>query len=71
MSASITDCVLANNHHHAAGQALNTATHAGRQPIQPAARFAVVAGRSDRMDARIDVGERGRLQPALRGRSGH
>ncbi len=71
MSASTTDRVLANNRQYAAGQALHTSTHPGRQPIQPAACVAVVACRNDRMDARIDVGEQDRLWPALRGRSGH
>jgi len=51
MSASTTDRVLANSRQYASGQALHTSAHPGRQPIQPAARVAVVAC----MDARMDV----------------
>jgi carbonic anhydrase len=48
---STTDACLENNKRYASGQALHTAAHPGKQPIQPARRLAVVAC----MDARLDV----------------
>jgi len=51
MSTSMTNQLLENNQRYAAGEALHRAAYPGKQPIQPAARVAVVAC----MDARLDV----------------
>ncbi len=51
MSNSVTDSCLQSNKQYAKGQAVHTAAHPGKQPIQPGKRLAVVAC----MDARLDV----------------
>jgi carbonic anhydrase len=51
MPKSTTDQLLDNNAKFASGQAVHAPTYAGKQPIQPAKRIAVVAC----MDARLDV----------------
>lgn len=48
---STTDQLLDNNRRYAAGEALHQPKHAGRQPIRPARRVAVLGC----MDARLDV----------------
>ena len=51
MTTSMTDQCLASNRRYAAGEAVHKSAHAGKQPIPPAKRVAVLAC----MDARLDV----------------
>lgn len=51
MAQSNTDLFLENNRQYASGQAVHRPVYAGKQPIAPAKRVAVVAC----MDARLDV----------------
>ena len=47
----MTDRYLDNNKQYASGQAVHKPAYAGKQPIQPSKRVAVLAC----MDARLDV----------------
>jgi carbonic anhydrase len=51
MSKSVTDTLVENNQHYAAGKPLHRPQHPGPQPIRPARSLAVVAC----MDARLAV----------------